>query len=210
MKVLVFDTETTGVVPKAYLPIDKMPYIVQLGFMLYDTNSNEIITNFNEIIKIPQHVVIPQEASDVHRIYKKDCEEKGIDIKDAINQFKIAYFEADIVVAHNIIFDNRMVMIECERLGMECFLLEEISFCTMKNSTNITKIIATNKYGKKYIKSPRLSELHNHFFGFVPKDLHDAFIDLLVCLRCFGKLMSKPFDVCEHNEYIRNIFQKLR
>ena len=74
MKVLVFDTETTGIVPKAYLPIDKMPYIVQLGFMLYDTNSNEIITNFNEIIKIPQHVVIPQEASNVHRIYKKDCE----------------------------------------------------------------------------------------------------------------------------------------
>ena len=141
MKVLVFDTETTGVVPKAYLPIDKMPYIVQLGFMLYDTNSNEIITNFNEIIKIPQHVVIPEEASNVHRIYKKDCEEKGIDIKNAIKQFKTAYSQADLVIAHNIIFDNRMVMIECERLGMECFLLEEISFCTMKNSTNITKII---------------------------------------------------------------------
>ena len=101
-------------------------------------------------------------------------------------------------------------MFECERIGMECFLLEEISFCTMKNSTKITNIIATNYKGEKYIKSPRLSELHHHFFGYVPKDLHDAFIDLLVCLRCFCQLMSKPTDICDHNEYIREIFQKIR
>ena len=37
MKVLVFDTETTGIIPKAYLHITKMPYIVQLAFILYDT-----------------------------------------------------------------------------------------------------------------------------------------------------------------------------
>lgn len=210
MKVLVFDTETTGTIPKLYLPIHKMPYIVQLAFMVYDTNTNNIITNFNEIIKIPDHVSIPQEASNVHRIYKKDCQEKGILIEDALSQFKDAYSQVDLVVAHNIVFDNRMIMFECERTNIECFLIEEISFCTMKNSTKITNIIATNYKGEQYIKSPKLSELHQHFFGFVPKDLHDAFIDLLVCLRCFGKLMTKPYDVCEHNQYIYNIFQKLK
>ena len=53
MKVLVFDTETTGIIPKSYLPVDKMPYIVQLAFMLYDTKTNDVIKNFNQIIKIP-------------------------------------------------------------------------------------------------------------------------------------------------------------
>jgi DNA polymerase III epsilon subunit-like protein len=210
MKVLVFDTETTGIIPKSYLPLDKMPYIVQLGFMLYDTDKNEIIINFNEIIKIPDQVTIPEGASNVHRIYKKDCDEKGIDIKNAIMQFQKAYDKADLVVAHNITFDNRMVMLECERIGMECFLLEEISFCTMKNSTKLTNIIATNYRGTKYVKSPKLSELHQHFFGYVPRDLHDAFIDLLVCLRCFCQLSNKPVDICDHNEYIRDVFAKIR
>ena len=209
MRVLVFDTETTGVIPKAYLPIDKMPYIVQLAFMLYDTKTNDVIKNFNQIIKIPEHVEIPEGASNVHGIYKNDTQTKGIDISYAIQQFKTAYFEADLVVAHNITFDNRMIMFECERLKIPCFLLEEVSYCTMKHSLHVTKIVATNFKGKKYIKNPKLEELHKHYFGFVPKNLHDAFIDLLVCLRCFVKL-TQDEDVCETNQEIKEIFSTLQ
>jgi len=41
---------------------------------------------------------------------------------------------------------------------------------------------------KKFKKSPKLSETHNYLFGFVPENLHNAMMDVLVCLRCFLKL----------------------
>jgi hypothetical protein len=31
-------------------------------------------------------------------------------------------------------------------------------------------------------------ELHKHLFGDVPKGLHNSMVDVLVCLRCYGKI----------------------
>jgi hypothetical protein len=54
---------------------------------------------------------------------------------------------------------------------------------------------------KTYKKFPKLSELHQHLFGYVPENLHNALIDVLVCLRCFLKLRcsysmsNRKFDI---------------
>ena len=41
---------------------------------------------------------------------------------------------------------------------------------------------------RSYVKFPKLSELHQHLFGYVPENLHNAIVDVLVCLRCFLKI----------------------
>jgi hypothetical protein len=41
---------------------------------------------------------------------------------------------------------------------------------------------------RKYKKFPKLSELYNHLFGYVPENLHNALVDTIVCLRCFLKI----------------------
>lgn len=41
---------------------------------------------------------------------------------------------------------------------------------------------------KSYKKFPKLSELHEHLFGYVPDNLHNSLVDVLVCLRCFLKI----------------------
>tara|TARA_Y100000992_G_scaffold209917_1_gene144015 strand:+ start:378 stop:1007 length:630 start_codon:yes stop_codon:yes gene_type:complete len=209
MRVLVFDTETTGVVPKFYLPLDKMPYIVQFAFIVYDTDTHETIQMYNKLVKLPENVNIPEGASNVHGILKEHCQKDGIPIARVIQDFRDSYSTADVVVAHNIQFDNRMVMLECERLKIKNFLVEEISYCTMKNSVKITKIITENKLGEKYYKSPKLSELHQHFFGYIPKNLHDALTDILICLRCFIMLYKKQ-DLCKKNSQICDLFEKLK
>ena len=42
---------------------------------------------------------------------------------------------------------------------------------------------------ESYIKKPTLNELHVHLFKRSPKGLHDALIDVRVCLRCFLKVV---------------------
>ena len=53
MKVLVFDTETTGLIPKKTSVFDttKWPYVVQLSYILYDTESNSSILCKDYVIK---------------------------------------------------------------------------------------------------------------------------------------------------------------
>ena len=41
---------------------------------------------------------------------------------------------------------------------------------------------------RMFKKFPKLSETHNYLFGYVPESLHNAMVDVLVCLRCFLKL----------------------
>ena len=49
--ILFFDTETTGLFPKSMENNELLPSIIQLSYILYDTDKKEIIDHFNEYIK---------------------------------------------------------------------------------------------------------------------------------------------------------------
>ena len=71
MKVLVFDTETTGLPKKRNTSIyetDNWPYIVQLSYILYDTCNNYIIDMSDNIIKLDENICIPEESTKIHKI----------------------------------------------------------------------------------------------------------------------------------------------
>ena len=55
MLVLCFDTETTGLPEGRHISIyetAKWPHIVQLSFMVYDTEKREVVQEYDEIIRI--------------------------------------------------------------------------------------------------------------------------------------------------------------
>ena len=58
MRVLVFDTETTGLPPSRYPPsestISKWPYVVQLSFVIYDTSNKKTLCDHDYIISLPK------------------------------------------------------------------------------------------------------------------------------------------------------------
>jgi hypothetical protein len=63
------------------------------------------------------------------------------------------------------------------------------------------------------IKSTKLIEAYEHYFGYKPagEHMHDAIIDVVVCLRVYG--MSFPggqaFDVCNTNSKIKDMILKV-
>ncbi len=62
MKVLVFDTETTGLPAERNASIystEKWPHIIQLSFMVYNTDTNEITADKDYIINIGSNVYPP-------------------------------------------------------------------------------------------------------------------------------------------------------
>ena len=211
MKVLVFDTETTGLPEEnnvSILETFRWPYIVQLSFIYYNSDNNSVIKVYDNIIKLPEDINIPEISTNIHGITNEMMREKGISIRKALNEFNNALKDCDVVIGHNISFDKRMVMVECIRNKISQYFTKGINkkpeYCTMKNSRELCKIKKIGKNGEEYFKSPKLCELYEFLFDEIPKNLHNSFVDVLICLRCYFMITSKH-DIVNDNQ-IKNLF----
>tara|TARA_Y100000389_G_C17459196_1_gene520411 strand:- start:2994 stop:3578 length:585 start_codon:yes stop_codon:yes gene_type:complete len=179
------------------------PYIVQISFVLYDTELDKI-DFYDYVIKIPDNIEITPESIELHGITREVMNEKGIDIQVALYEFKKCYLNCDTVVAHNLKFDNTMVTIESMRnnVGRIINIIDpkKIHYCTMNNSIHLCNIIV-KKNDKTYKKFPKQLELHQKLFKEKIKEekLHDSSIDILLCLRCYF-MMAHEKDILEYSK----------
>jgi len=201
-RILVFDTETTGLLPKrTYKTTDlsvAYPYITQLSFIIYDLKQRSILQVFDSYVKIPEGVEIPEIVTQKTGITAEKCATEGRNICDVLRAFYNAYLSADCVVAHNMAFDSEMIHLEsvrnaAELLG-ECpditkmlFLCDKPKECTIKLTTRFCNLTAVGFGGKPFAKMPKLEELYDKLFGVIPENLHNSLVDTLVCLRCYLK-----------------------
>jgi DNA polymerase-3 subunit epsilon len=226
MRVLVFDTETTGLAPKGQSPsysnVDKFPHIVQFSYIFYDTETMEIVQKNDNVIKIPLHIVIGEESTKIHGITNEISRTSGIDIQTVLSEFMCLFSIADLVVAHNLEFDKNMLIVELLRLPQteaNLFSIGLISshkkyYCTMQEGMylcNIKKTYVTfvTKETKEYIKFPSLFELYKHLFNEEPVNLHNSFNDIVACLRCFHKIKFDE-DICEKNAVFAELQDLIR
>ena len=112
MIVLVFDTETTGLIKEDTDKIDEQPHIVQISFILYDTISKEMIECCDFIINCKNKFKIPIETSNIHGITEEISIKQGVSIRTALQKFYDTIRKANYMVAHNLRFDDKMVQIE--------------------------------------------------------------------------------------------------
>ena len=193
MKVLVYDTETTG------LPIGRnpsiynsklWPHIVQLSYILYDTDKKKPLVSHDWIIKIPDDVEISEGSFKLHGISKDISKTEGVDIDVALDNFDICLSRADEVVGHNTQFDKKMVIVENIRnrrdSGFKTYKNKE--YCTMHNSKELCAIKKKSSTGETYFKYPTQTELHKKLFNTIPNGVHNSWNDILICLRNYYKL----------------------
>jgi len=203
MKVLVFDTETTGL-PKGKNPsiykTELWPHIIQLSYIVYCSDENNLLTVEDDYIKISDDVIIEEGSQAIHKISREKLNKKGISIEESLQKFNSWSEKCDLLVGHNVSFDKRMVMVEGIRNKIRMNIQD--TYCTMKQSTEICKIEREFPDGTKYFKYPSLSELYEHLFNHIPKNTHNALIDILICMRCFCKIELKK-DINRINRTIR-------
>ena len=225
VKVLVFDTEMTGLPPKElnFNKLDVWPFIIQLSYILYDTETNSVKI-FDKYIDIPDDIIITKSSIAIHHITKEKIANvppvNRATIKDALNAFFQDIKQADIVVGHDVQFDRKIVIAELLRLSSKNdsqeirYMMNDDNFeCTMKKTKTICNLKYKDKNGKYKIKKPKLSESYSHFFGNTlnEKKLHNSLVDAVVCLRVFCKY-KYSIDICGKNpiitQYIKQISHK--
>ena len=228
MKIAVFDTETTGL-PKTKilneLTLHLWPYIVQFSYLIYDTELKKITKKVDLVIRIPENINISDEVSDIHGITNFISQNSQYKIEDALIHFSRDYlnYNIDLIVGHNLSFDINMLKIELMReINNEkksndkrkfLQLLENLNdmepdshelYCTMQKSIELCNLKTTSKYGKEYVKFPKLNELHMKLFNSSPKNLHNSLNDVLICLRCYYMLEYK-IDIIDHDDEVKEL-----
>jgi DNA polymerase-3 subunit alpha len=213
MKFCIFDTETTGL-PKGYnapwYKYECWPHIVQMSWLVYDTDAGCIIDDKDRIVRIDPNIEMTAGSIEKHGITREISLASDYTIKDVLMEFGHAITGCDIIVAHNIHFDKNVVKSEYGRNNLHNYmdLYRGIKFCTMKKSIEVCKIKRVSKNGKSYNKWPTLEELHHHFFRNNPTNLHNSLVDIFVCFRCFYKLKFDR-DVLRDNSGLRAYYNAL-
>lgn len=195
MKVLFFDTETTGLlIPGG--TIEEQPHIVQLGAIY--TTYNTFTETLNETILNQIYnpgVLIPENLCKLHGISNELAQTKPF-ITNYLEGFIKMMKEADIIIGHNLTYDLEVIYYEIERVWnseeakerLKIFKkqIKEKSYCTMLWSVQFCKIP-----GRAGYKWPKLIELHKCLFGEEFDNAHNAIADIRATQRCFIELVNR-------------------
>jgi DNA polymerase III epsilon subunit-like protein len=175
------------------------PYIVQLSYILYDSDTHETVIQ-DMYINIPEKYTNADFLETTHPIVRtaieaglKQSERKMI--SEAIDIFMEDFKNADVVTGHNAMFDIDMLLAECTRSGNTIVFKEIMNtdkiYCTACKATNLVKIYYDlSKKPLPLPKMPKLNQAYFRIFGYAPREyaLHNALIDVVVCLRVFYRM----------------------
>lgn len=192
MKVLFFDTETTGLIVDGKDPTDPcQPMPVQLGMKLDAPNRKEMGAS-NFLIRTEGWEINPR-ATEVTGIDNAMADTYGIDLIAGYEAFADYVDNADICVAHNARFDvtvmRRAAKVYADKLGIDYVdpFGDKKIVCTMLASMNIVKAPPRRNGQWKW---PRLEECVKHFFGRTMVGAHDALNDVRETANVFYELMD--------------------
>lgn len=196
---LIFDTETTGLPHNYSAPItdlENWPRLVQIAWQLHD-NSGNLLSAQNYIVK-PEGFTIPFNSEKIHGISTKRALVEGHDLAEVLRIFKEDLDKSQVVIGHNVDFDNRVVGAEYVRVEEEAtgnHLQEKEKIDTSEVSKEFCQL--KGGMGGR-LKAPKLIELHEKLFGTGFGDAHDAAYDVDATAKCFFGLIKekvvKPLD----------------
>ena len=205
MKIFVYDTETTWFINKKETNLDLQPNIIQFAWILGELKDWEFkeIKRINQIINPKKS--IPFASSQVHHLYDIDVKDAPY-IEDVIDEILTYINEPDVIVGHNIEYDEDMVKLELRRLDMEYRYQPKQVICTMNESTNFCKL-PKKMASSPWYKRPKLWELHKKLFWEYFIWAHDAMTDVEATLRSFLELVKlNVIEIKENKEEVMSLF----
>ncbi len=185
MKIFVYDTETTWFINKKETNLELQPKVVQFAWILWEIHNWEFIEEKRINLLINPKVPIPFWASQVHHLYDIDVKEAPF-IESIIDEILSYINNPDVIIWHNIEYDENMIKLELKRLNQEYKYKPKQVICTMKTTVDYCSL----QWNWNRFKYPKLWELHKKIFWEYFIWAHDAMTDVEATLRCFIELVK--------------------
>jgi len=182
--IIVFDTETTGLLEPEAADIKLQPHIIEFAAIKLENTASDLadqcILSVVDRLEFKCNPGIPLPA-----IITKITGLKDEDLADAppliekIGELQEFFVGATTLVAHNAGFDVGVLWYELVRLGLEKkFPWPARHICTVESTMQIK--------GKRM----NLSSLHEHLFSEKFAGAHRAMVDVEALTKCFIKLVD--------------------
>lgn len=187
-KVLVFDTETSGLDPQDN-------DILSLSWQLVDASKDwEVLQERTCYFDWVSAARTSEEAIEVNGLTRERLAELGtMERSEGIAEFGAALGKAQLLVAHNGIFDKSFV-VSLATKEKSASIIEELGKPMYDTMKRMTGYCGLRRYNGK-LKWPRLSEL-----AYCLKiddsdiDYHQSSADVELTKRCFIKIVNKGID----------------
>jgi DNA polymerase III epsilon subunit-like protein len=184
---LVIDSETTGLPRNWKAPISDLsnwPRVIQIAWSLFGKDYQPL-ESATHLIQ-PEGFTIPEEVQRIHGITTERALAEGRQLLSVLQELTAAVAKSEIIIAHNIRFDENVISAEYLRLKLNPPFERRKRICTMMQSTDLCHI--PGPYGYKW---PTLSQLHWELFLTGHEDAHDAGADVAACAKCFFELKRR-------------------
>jgi DNA polymerase III epsilon subunit-like protein len=184
MRILVFDTETSGLNPQWNV-------ILQLAYQIVDTDSWATLKTINHYFAWPEDKArVTQEAIAVNGLTEEFLGSKQLsNRKTALEEFVKDKDSCDLLVAHNLEFDKNFIIAACREEGVKYANSGWAkSYDTMKRTTSYCQI--PKAWGNGY-KWPKLTELADCLYiDYSNISLHDSSGDVELTKLCFEGIVA--------------------
>jgi DNA polymerase-3 subunit epsilon len=209
MRALYFDTETTGLRPDGFL-LDGTVYPGKICQLAYIIDDDGVLLPHNYYFAVN---AIEPSASRVTGLTVPIVRtlSQGKVFADYADDIWQHFASADVLIAHNIAFDERFLHTEFARLGLQ-FEVGDKGFCTMRRFAPVMQLRGRGAF----FKMPSLEEFAS-FYGVtndaimamlrdlydVERDAHDARHDIV-------KMYLALDAACRQNPHMAAAFGKIR
>ena len=185
MRILFFDTETSGLDPQWNV-------ILQLSYQIVDSDSWATLKNVNHYFSWPENKArVSYGAIEVNGLTEDFLAgQKLSERKNALEEFVKDKDSCELLVAHNLDFDKKFIIASCREEGVKFANSGWAqSYDTMKRMTNYCQI--PKDWGSGY-KWPKLTELADCLdIDYSHIALHDSSSDVELTKQCFKKIVNQ-------------------
>lgn len=162
MIALIFDTETTGLIPHPSAKKELRPRIIEWGGIVIDTTGKEI-AELNVLIN--PGIPLPPEITKITGITEADLKGQPT-FSEAAPLIAKMFAQANTLIAHNLPFDSTMMRNELERCGIEKWPWPVRNLCTVQ------------EHAEEWGHRPKLTELYEYYMGKPLAQTHRAIDDV--------------------------------
>jgi DNA polymerase-3 subunit alpha (Gram-positive type) len=162
---IVFDTETTGLIGHDHIPLHEQPEIIEFAALKLDDHTLGIVDRIEMLIK-PKILPLPAKIVEITHI-TDDMLTDAPSFARVLPEIEQFFLGERTVVAHNAPYDIGMLMYELKRLDrVTRFPWPTVQLCTVELSMGIR--------GARM----RLGDLYTHATGATPGGWHRAMQDV--------------------------------
>ena len=171
------DFETTGIWSR-----DPDVAVIEIGLITFEGDRE--IAAWSTLVK--SGTPVSDFIADLTGITQAMVDADGIDVDEAGDALAERLAGAELVIAHNMAFDENIVGAELLRAQLPNALPKKPRLCTMQSATDFCRL--PGPYGFKW---PTLTELHQKLFGEGVSGAHQALVDVRACARCYFQLRER-------------------